>query len=68
METYVHLCYLVESFAGVEIFQTKSKRAFYVQQICPENRAAYKIKWKNMVEQNRPQMTTKYGAGPVHAV
>jgi hypothetical protein len=28
----------------------------------PENRAVYEIMWKNVVQQDRPQMTIQYGA------
>ena len=36
--------------------QTKSKHAFYVQQLFSENRALYEIIWMNAVEPGRPQM------------
>jgi hypothetical protein len=32
-----------------------------------ENRAVYEIKWKHMVEPERPQMTIQYGACALHA-
>ena len=32
-----------------------------------ENRAAYEIMWKNMVELDRPQTTMSYGAFVIHA-
>ena len=31
-----------------------------------ENRAVYKIMWKNILEQDRLQMTIQYGACPFH--
>jgi hypothetical protein len=32
-----------------------------------ENGAVYEIMWKNVVEPDRPQMTTKYGVCILHA-
>jgi len=32
-----------------------------------ENRTTYDIMWKNMVEQDRPQITIKYGVRALHA-
>jgi len=39
--------------------QRKSEHTFYVQYIIPENHAVYEIMWKNMVQPDRPQMTTQ---------
>jgi len=33
----------------------------------PENRTVYGIRWKYMVELDRPQMTIKYGSNVFHA-
>ena len=33
----------------------------------PENRAVHEIMWKNVVQPDRPQMTTQYGAYALHA-
>jgi hypothetical protein len=32
-----------------------------------KNHAVYEKKWKNLVKPDRPQMTIKYGARPLHA-
>ena len=40
-------------------FERKSKHTFYTQLHCfSENRAIYKIMWKNIVQPDRPQITT----------
>jgi hypothetical protein len=33
----------------------------------PENRAVYKIMWRNMVKPDRPQLTIQYGECALHA-
>jgi hypothetical protein len=35
----------------------KTKHTVYVQERFSENRAVYKVMWKNMVQPDRPQMT-----------
>jgi hypothetical protein len=51
------------------MFQTKVvkkiKTHFIFNNVFSENRAVYEIKWKNMVEADRPQMTI--GACVLHA-
>ena len=44
-----------------------SKHIFGAQKLFPENRTVYEMKWKNMVERGRPQVTIKYGARAVRA-
>jgi hypothetical protein len=40
----------------------ENQRARFMFSNCfPENRAVYEIMWKNMIQPNRPQMTTQYG-------
>jgi hypothetical protein len=38
-------------------FIGKSKQAFYVKKLLPENSVVCEIKWKNMLELDRPQIT-----------
>jgi hypothetical protein len=40
---------------------------FMFNNFFPENRAVYEIKWKNMVQPDRPQMTIQHGARALHA-
>jgi hypothetical protein len=35
----------------------KIRTLFYIQKLFSENRAVYKIMWKNMVQPDRPQPT-----------
>jgi hypothetical protein len=43
------------SFSDILLDKIKTHR--YVRQLCFENRAVYKIMWKNTVEPGRPQVT-----------
>jgi len=38
----------------------KSKHAYYVQNLFPENRTVYERMWRNMVQPDRPQLKIKY--------
>jgi hypothetical protein len=40
------------------MFQIKVVEKIKVQELFSENRAIHEIMWKNMVEPERPQMTT----------
>jgi hypothetical protein len=66
METFVHRWgYLAKFFFWIRNVLDKiwkSKHTFYVQWHFPENRAVYEIMSKNVVEPERPQMTSQYGA------
>jgi hypothetical protein len=44
----------------------KIKTHFYAQQIFSENRAIFEIKWRNMVQPDKPQMTN-YGTCALRA-
>jgi hypothetical protein len=46
---------------------TKNEYTFYVQSLLSENRTVYEIIPKNIVETERPQMTSQYGAYTLRA-
>jgi len=54
------------------MFQTKVAGKIKTQILClisfPENGAIYEIMWENIVQQEKSQMTIKYGACALHAV
>jgi hypothetical protein len=41
-------------------------KIFMFKNIFSENSAVYEIMWENVVEPDRPQMTTQYGACALH--
>jgi hypothetical protein len=63
MKTNIHFwSYLAQFFLEWEIFQTKFVEKIKTHILCSvnffsENRAVYKIIWKNVVERGRPQTT-----------
>jgi hypothetical protein len=68
MKTSGHLShYVAEFFLEREMFQTEFVEKIKTHILCsiitpppfpfPENRAAYEIMWKNMVQPDRTQMT-----------
>jgi hypothetical protein len=60
-EDYVHLLpHLAQLFLKQEMFQDKSckeNQNTYFMFSISENRAVYELKWKNMTEPDRPQIT-----------
>jgi len=71
MKTYAHLRYLAEFFLEWEMMQTDVIEKTKTHNLCsvtfPENRTVYEVMWKNMVESDRPQATSYYGACALHA-
>ena len=66
MKTDVHfLSYLANFFLQLEMFQTEVVEEIKLHILCSvtffsfENRAVYKIMWKNIVEPGRPHMTIR---------
>jgi hypothetical protein len=62
MKTYVHLYNISPNSSCNEKcsrhhLQRKSKHTFYVQQIFIKNSAFYEVMWKNILGEDRPQMT-----------
>ena len=45
----------------------ENQKTFYVKYIFSENRAFDRIMWKNIVQPDRSQTTTQYGACVLHA-
>jgi hypothetical protein len=61
METYMQLWqYLAEFFLEWNVSETrrrKNENVFWIQCSIPDDHTAYEVKWKNLVEPGRPQMT-----------
>jgi hypothetical protein len=61
MKTYVYLRHLAEFFSERETVYTKlvnKIKTKFRPPPPPENRAGYKLRWKNTVQSDTPQMTT----------
>jgi hypothetical protein len=75
MKTFTHLWqYLAKYFLEWEVFQTKVVEKIKTHVLCWitfffffENRAFYELMSENMVEPERPRMTSQYGAYEFHA-